>query len=152
MDSGDHLDSKYYQVVPPRSLPLALLGFVFASIVAQLRWRDGAKPVAAVAVILALGSFTPALEIQRALMVHAFAISDCNLLTTWHHDEPAKWLANHFARADRMPTWLLAPSGQAGDSAADNAGCRARLTRPSIHAAATIAPAATARPANTSTR
>jgi hypothetical protein len=93
-------------------LPLALLAFVFASIVAQLRWRDGIARIAAVAVILALGSLTPALEIQRALMLNTFAISDCNVLTVWHHLEPNKWLANYFARADRVPTWLLA-RGQA---------------------------------------
>jgi hypothetical protein len=92
-------------------LPLALLAFVFASIVAQLRWRDGLVRLAAVAVILALGSLTPALEIQRALMLNAFAISDCNVLTVWHHLEPNKWLANYFARADRVPTWLLARGG-----------------------------------------
>jgi hypothetical protein len=88
-------------------MPLALLAFVFASIVARLRLRGGASMVATVAVILALGSFTPALEIQRAVTMNAFAISDCNVLTVWHLLEPDTWLANYFARADRMPTWLL---------------------------------------------
>jgi hypothetical protein len=88
-------------------VPLALLAFVFASIVARLRLRDGASIVAAVAVILALGSFTPALEIQRAVTMRAFAISDCNVLTEWRLLEPDTWLANYFARADRMPAWLL---------------------------------------------
>jgi hypothetical protein len=89
-------------------LPLALVGFVFASIVVRLRWRDGIERVAIVAVILALGSFTPLLEIQRSLTVKAFAISDCNVLTAWHQLEPDRWLANYFARADRVPAWLLA--------------------------------------------
>ena len=88
-------------------LPLALLAFVFASIVAQMRWRDGVARVAAVAVILALGSVAPASEVQRDLDLKAFAISDCNVLTAWHLLEPKRWLANYFARADRMPAWLL---------------------------------------------
>jgi hypothetical protein len=98
-------------------MPLALLAFVFASIVARLRLRDGANVVAAVAVILGLGSFTPALEIQRAVMMSKFAISDCNVLTEWHLLEPDTWLANYLARADRMPTWLLG-HGSGGPPAA----------------------------------
>jgi hypothetical protein len=88
-------------------LPLALLAFVFASIVAQMRWRDGVARVATIGVILALGSVAPASEVQRALALKAFAISDCNVLTSWHHIEPKKWLANYLARADRMPAWLF---------------------------------------------
>jgi hypothetical protein len=104
-------------------LPLALLAFVFASIVAQLRWRDGIKPVAAVALVLCLGSLTPALEIQRALTVNAFAISDCNLPTTWHQLDPGKWLANYFARADRVPAWLLARSSTHAPATTEDRQC-----------------------------
>jgi hypothetical protein len=43
-------------------------------------------------------------------MMNAFAISDCNLLTTWHDLLPDQWLANYFARADRRPAWLLTRS------------------------------------------
>ena len=104
-------------------LPLALLGFVFASIVAQMRWRDGVARVAVVGVILALGSFTPAMEVQRALALNAFAISDCNVLTTWHHIEPDKWLANYLARADRLPTWLLGRGSADAPAAIENRQC-----------------------------
>jgi hypothetical protein len=104
-------------------LPLALLAFVFASIVAQLCWRDGVKPIAAVAVILSLGSFAPALEIQRALMMNAFAVSDCNLLTAWHQLAPDQWLANYFARDDRAPAWLLARSSTAAPARLEGRQC-----------------------------
>ncbi len=89
-------------------LPLALFAVVFASIVAQMRWRDGVARVAAVAAIIVLGSVAPATEVQRALDFKAFAISDCNVLTAWHLLEPNRWLSNYFARADRAPAWLLA--------------------------------------------
>ena len=88
-------------------LPLALLAFVFASIVAQMRRRDGVGRVATVGLILALGSVAPASEIQRDLDLKAFAISDCNVLTAWRLLEPNRWLSNYFARADHMPAWLL---------------------------------------------
>jgi hypothetical protein len=104
-------------------LPLALLGFVFASIVAQLRWRDGIARVAAVGIILALGSFTPAMEIQRALALNAFAIGDCNVLTTWSLIEPKKWLSNYFARADRMPAWLFGRGSADAPAAIENRKC-----------------------------
>jgi hypothetical protein len=104
-------------------LPLALLGFVFASIVAQMRWRDGVARVAIVGVILALGSFTPAMEIQRALALNAFAISDCNVLTTWHHIEPNKWLSNYLARAERMPAWLLGRGSADAPAAIEDRQC-----------------------------
>jgi hypothetical protein len=94
-------------------MPLALLAFVFGSIVAELKWRDGIGRISAVAAIIVLGCFTPAFEIERALALNSFAISNCNLLTAWHHLEPDRWLANYFARADTMPTWLL-PHDRAG--------------------------------------
>jgi hypothetical protein len=104
-------------------MPLALLAFVFASIVARLRLRDGASIVAAVAVILGLGSFTPALEIQRAVTMRAFAISDCNVLTEWHLLEPDTWLANYFARADRMPAWLLGDAAKGPPAVIEDREC-----------------------------
>ncbi len=94
-------------------LPLALLAFVFGSIVADLHWRDGVGRIAAIAAILGLGVFTPALEIQRALMLDTFAISDCNVLTVWHQTEPDTWFANYLARADHMPSWLIRRDGTA---------------------------------------
>jgi hypothetical protein len=94
-------------------MPLALLAFVFGSIVAELQWRDGIGRISAVATIVVLGCFTPAFEIERALTLHSFAISDCNLLTAWYHLEPDRWLANYFARSDTMPMWVL-PHDRAG--------------------------------------
>jgi hypothetical protein len=88
-------------------MPLALLAFVFGSIAAELHLRDGIRRVAAVVAIVVLGCVTPALEIQRALMLNSFEVSDCNLLTTWHHIEPSNWLTGYFAKSDRMPAWLL---------------------------------------------
>jgi hypothetical protein len=94
-------------------MPLALLAFVFSSIVAELQWRDGIGRISAVATIVVLGCFTPAFEIERALALNSFAISNCNLLTAWNHLEPDRWLANYFARADAMPMWVL-PHDRAG--------------------------------------
>jgi hypothetical protein len=88
-------------------MPLALLAFVFGSIVVELRLRDGIGRVSAAAAVIVLGCFTPAFEVERALTLHSFAISDCNLLTTWSDLEPDRWLANYFARSDTMPVGLL---------------------------------------------
>jgi hypothetical protein len=93
--------------------PLALLAFVFASIAANLKLGDGIGRVAAVVTIVALSAVTPALEVQRALTVNTFAISDCNLLTTWRYLEASTWLSNYLARPDRMPAWLLRRDGAA---------------------------------------
>ncbi len=93
--------------------PLALLAFAFASIAADLKPRDGVGRVVAVVTIVILSAVTPALEVQRALMVSTFAISDCNLLTTWRYLEASTWLSNYLARADRMPAWLLRRDGAA---------------------------------------
>jgi hypothetical protein len=87
--------------------PLTLLAFAFAAIAAQLKLRDGVGRVAAVVTIVGLSAVTPALEVQRALMLDRFAVSDCNLLTTWRYLEPSTWISNYLARADRMPVWLL---------------------------------------------
>lgn len=103
--------------------PLALLAFIFASIVAQLRLSDRGKRVAAVAVILVLGCFTPAFEIQRALMLKPFAISDCNLLTTWRHLEPDHWFANYLVRSDWTPAWLVDRAGAAPAMTIEDRSC-----------------------------
>jgi hypothetical protein len=87
--------------------PLALLAFVFASIAASLKLRDGIGRAAAVVTIVTLSAFTPGLEIQRAVALNRFAISDCSLLTTWHYIEAGNWIANYMARVERMPAWLL---------------------------------------------
>jgi hypothetical protein len=92
-------------------MPLALLAFVFASIAAQLQWRDGVKRIAPVAAIIGLGCITPVLEIQRPLMLSPFATSDCNLMTAWNELEPDRWLASYFARVKGMPAWLLRHDG-----------------------------------------
>jgi len=104
-------------------MPLALLAFVFASIVAQLRLSDGGRQVAAVVVILVLGCLTPALEIQRALILKPFAISDCNLLTTWSLLEPDHWFANYLARSDRTPAWLVRRDGAAPAMTIEDRSC-----------------------------
>jgi hypothetical protein len=88
-------------------VPLALLAFVFGSIVAELQFSDGIKRISAPIAIVVLGSIAPAFEIQRALVLDSFAISDCNLLTTWSHLEPDRWWSNYFAKSDSMPTGLL---------------------------------------------
>jgi hypothetical protein len=63
------------------------------------------------------------LEIQRALMLNSFAISDCNLLTTWNHLEPDRWLASYFARSDAMPAWLFPHDGIETPVALENRQC-----------------------------
>jgi len=104
-------------------MPLALLAFVFGSIVADMELRDGIRRIAAVAAIIVLGCITSVLEIQRALMLNSFAISDCNLLTTWNHLEPDRWLASYFARSDAMPAWLFPHDGIETPVALENRQC-----------------------------
>jgi hypothetical protein len=88
-------------------MPLVLLAFVFGSIVAELKLRHGNGRITAVAAIVVLSCIAPASEIQRALTFNSFAISDCNLLTTWKHLDPGRWFSNYFARSDTIPAWLF---------------------------------------------
>jgi hypothetical protein len=104
-------------------MPLALLAFAFGSIVAGLQWRDGVARIAPVVAIVVLGAFTPVFEIQRALMLKPFAISNCNLITTWYHLEPDTWTANYLARADRIPAWLIARDAAAMPMKIEDRNC-----------------------------
>jgi hypothetical protein len=104
-------------------MPLALLAFVFGSIVAQLQWHEGIGRGATAVAIIVLGCITPAFEIQRALMLHSFAISDCNVLTTWHLLEPDRWLANYLARSDSVPEWVLRRDRAETPMAIENQQC-----------------------------
>ena len=103
--------------------PLALLAFVFASIVAEMQWRDGILRISAVTAILVLASVTPVLEIQRAFAFHAFAVSNCNLLTTWSQLEPFRWWASYLARGDKVPEWLFRRESASAPAVAEDRQC-----------------------------
>jgi hypothetical protein len=60
--------------------------------------------------IVFLGAVTPGLEIARAFLP-AFAISDCNFLTTWRKSAPKSNGANYLSRLESMPDWLVTRTG-----------------------------------------
>jgi len=95
------------------SIPaLFLLAFAFARVVAQLThpFERSRLTIAALAIAL-LGTATPGLEIARSFLP-AYAISDCNFLTTWRKSAPKSNGANYLAGVDSVPPWLLARAEQ----------------------------------------
>jgi len=87
--------------------PLFLLAFAFARLCAsmlQSKERSGLALTAGMIVLL--GAATPGLEIARAFLP-AYAISDCNYLTTWRKSAPKSNGANYLSRLESMPDWLV---------------------------------------------
>lgn len=85
--------------------PLFLLAFAFARI-AVLTPRDDSRFATSISVIVILSAATPLLEIKQALRQN-FAISDCNLLTSWHKGDPSVLPTHYWARVEKMPGWLM---------------------------------------------
>ena len=91
--------------------PLFLLAFAYARLCADLIGeRPWTKLQGAALTIALLSAVTPALEIARAFLP-AFAISDCNFLTTWRKSAPKSNGANYLASVDSAPEWLLRREG-----------------------------------------
>ncbi len=89
--------------------PLFLLAFAFARI-AVLTPRDESRFATAISVIVILSAATPILEIKQALRQN-YAISDCNMLTSWHKGDPSVLPTNYWARVEKVPAWLMSTQG-----------------------------------------
>lgn len=87
-------------------IPLFLLAFAFAKIAVSTR-RDGAPLASVISAIVILSAATPLLEVKRAFVEPAFAISDCNFLTSWKKADPTIWPSNYLARIAAAPAWLV---------------------------------------------
>lgn len=85
--------------------PLFLLAFAFARI-AVLTPRDGGMFATSISVIVILSAATPLLEIKQALRQN-YAISDCNMLTSWHKGDPSVLPTNYWARTEKVSPWLM---------------------------------------------
>jgi len=93
------------------SIPaLFLLAFAFAE-VAVATPRDGGLLASAISTLVIVSAATPATEIKRTLLAPAFAISDCNLLTSWRKTESHIFPTNYLAHAATVPPWLAASEG-----------------------------------------
>lgn len=90
--------------------PLFLLAFAFARLCASLLHAKEKRGLAlAAGMIVLLGAATPGLEIARAFLP-AYAISDCNFLTSWRKSAPRSNGANYLSRLEAMPEWLVTRS------------------------------------------
>ena len=91
-------------------VPLAILAACFACRVLDLRQLKDPFRFAAWALI-AISAWSPIMEIMRNTKLPTYAISSCDLVSSWR--EIAKSgdgdLDHYMARMDRAPTWLLAP-------------------------------------------
>jgi len=85
--------------------PLLLLAFAFARI-AVLAPRDNGRFATAISVIVIISASTPLLEIKQALR-QPFAISDCNVVTSWYKGDPSLLPTNYWARVEKAPAWLM---------------------------------------------
>lgn len=87
-------------------VPLFLLAFGFAKVAASTP-RDGKPFSAIISAIVILSAATPLLEVKRAFVEPAFAIGDCDLLTSWKKIDGEVWPANYLARVAAVPPWLV---------------------------------------------
>jgi hypothetical protein len=89
------------------SIPaLFLLAFNFAR-VASSTPRDNSALPTIIAVIVLISAETAIMQIKHALAAGDFAISDCNLLTSWQSTSPMGFPVNYLAAEDSLPRWLL---------------------------------------------
>lgn len=85
--------------------PLFLLAFAFARI-AVLTPRDNGRFATTISVIVILSFATPMLEIKQALRQN-YAVSDCNLVTSWSKGDASVLPTNYWARVEKIPAWLM---------------------------------------------
>jgi len=90
--------------------PLFLLAFAFAR-VAALTPRDNGVFPTIISMTVILSFATPMLEMKQAL-THPYAISDCNLLTSWSKVDPSALPTNYWARVEKTPSWLLSTASR----------------------------------------
>ncbi|MBG0810094.1 hypothetical protein IY145_11970 [Methylosinus sp. H3A] len=92
------------------SIPaLFVLAFAFARVAVSTP-RDGGLLASLISAIVIVSAATPAMEIKRAFVVPAFAIADCDLLTSWRKTDPHDFPTNYLARLETAPSWLGAAS------------------------------------------
>jgi len=85
--------------------PLFLFAFAFSR-VATLVPRDNGRLATCISVIVILSVATPMMELHRSF-AGAYAISDCNFLTSWSKADPTTWPANYLAPVEKVPAWLV---------------------------------------------
>jgi hypothetical protein len=85
--------------------PLFLLAFAFARI-ATLTPRDNGRFATTISVLVIIGSATPLVELAKTLR-HNYAISDCNMLTSWRKVDGLSLPTNYWARVEKLPAWLI---------------------------------------------
>ncbi|MCC3245812.1 hypothetical protein LG047_10805 [Methylocystis sp. WRRC1] len=91
--------------------PLFFIAFAFSRI-AVLTPRDNGRFATAISVIVILSFATPMLEIKQAFR-GSYAISDCNMLTSWHKGDISIKPTNYWARVEKVPAWLMSAEGPA---------------------------------------
>lgn len=92
-------------------VPLFLVGYAFSRI-ATLTPRDNGPFATLIGVIVILSFATPMLELRDSLNP-SYAISDCNMLTSWHKTYRAEMPTNYWARVEKTPAWLIVPGSAA---------------------------------------
>jgi hypothetical protein len=85
--------------------PLFLFAFAFSR-VAALVPRDNGRLATSISAIVILSVATPMMELHRSF-AGAYAISDCNFLTSWSKADPTIWPANYLAPVEKVPAWLV---------------------------------------------
>ncbi len=94
------------------SIPsLFLLAFAFSR-VAVLTPRDNGPFATIIGVIVILSFATPMLELQQAFR-GPYAISDCNMLTSWRKVDGKVLPTNYWARIEKVPAWLMSAGASA---------------------------------------
>jgi hypothetical protein len=95
------------------SIPaLFLLAFFFARLVASMvAERQRLAIYAAVIVVVSLAA--PLQEALRALFLPAYAISDCNFLSSWKRADPHHFPSNYLARRANVAPLLVEPNAPA---------------------------------------
>ena len=90
-------------------IPLVVLCACFATRALELNERK--DPIRfVILIILLIGAATPLVEIVRNIRKPAYAISPCDLISSWRQQENVNDgnLNHYMIRADHMPGWLLA--------------------------------------------
>ena len=90
--------------------PLVILAACFSTRVLEL--RELKDPIRFVAwIIVALGALTPLTEVIRSVRTPAYAISPCDLVSSWRElaGSSAGDLDHYMIRASHAPDWLLPP-------------------------------------------
>ena len=90
-------------------VPLMILSACFATRALEL--NESKDPIRFVIwIIIVIGAATPLTEITRNIRMKAYAISPCDLISSWRERAASDEgnLDHYIVRADHMPGWLLA--------------------------------------------